>query len=229
MADSNTILLAGASRGLGLGLARAYIEQGWQVIATARDPASAKGLAELAAEHKSLKLHKLDITAIDDAKALTSALAGTRLDVLFVVAGMHIEQNTPVGDLPHDKAALEFVTNALGPVALAEHLAPLMAPAATYVFMTSLLGSIASNAGGAVDLYRATKAALNMLGSCFALRHRDSPVVLMHPGWVRTDMGGANAPVDVETSVRGMQAVIASRRGKPGLAYLDYQGNTLPW
>jgi hypothetical protein len=68
-----------------------------------------------------------------------------------------------------------------------------------------------------------------MLGSCFALRHRENPVLLLHPGWVRTEMGGSAAPLDIETSVRGMVSVIAARRGKPGLAYLDYQGKTLPW
>jgi NAD(P)-dependent dehydrogenase (short-subunit alcohol dehydrogenase family) len=229
MADTGTILLAGASRGLGLGLARAYLEQGWQVIATARDPA-APGLSALAGAHPGrLRVEKLDITLADDTRALASALAGTTLDVIFVVAGMHIEQDTPIADVPPEAAAVEFMTNAIGPVALGDRLAGLAAPGATFVFMTSILGSIASNAGGTVDLYRATKAALNMLGSCFALRHRENPVVLLHPGWVRTEMGGQAAPLDIETSVRGMVSVVADRRGKPGLVYLDYLGKTLPW
>jgi NAD(P)-dependent dehydrogenase (short-subunit alcohol dehydrogenase family) len=230
VADRGTILLAGASRGLGLGLARAYLEQGWTVVATARDPAAASGLTELAALHgERLRVEKLDITSADDGRALAQALAGTKLDVVFVVAGMHIEQDTPIADVKPEAAALEFLTNAIGPVALGDRLAGVAAPGATYVFMTSILGSIASNAGGSVDLYRASKAALNMLGSCFALRHRENPVLLLHPGWVRTEMGGSAAPLDIETSVRGMVAVIAARRGKPGLAYLDYQGKTLPW
>jgi NAD(P)-dependent dehydrogenase (short-subunit alcohol dehydrogenase family) len=230
MADTGTILLAGASRGLGLGLARAYLEQGWTVVATVRDPSATNGIAVLRAAYGSrLRVEKLDITSADDARALASALAGTTLDVIFVVAGMHIEQQTPIAEVPPEAASLEFLTNAIGPVALGERLAGLAAPGATYVFMTSLLGSIASNAGGTVDLYRASKAALNMLGSCFALRHRENPVVLLHPGWVRTEMGGSAAPLDIDTSVRGMVAVIAARRGKPGLAYLDYQGKTLPW
>ena len=207
---AGTILLAGASRGLGLGLASAYLEQGWTVIATARDPAAAPGLADLAAKHQTLHIEKLDITSAPDAHALAQKHAGTKLDVLFVVAGMHIEQDTPLADIPADSAALEFMTNAIGPVAFADRLASITAPGATIVFMTSLLGSIASNAGGAVDLYRATKAALNMLGSCFAIRHRDLSVLLLHPGWVRTDMGGAKAPLDIATSVRGM--VLRHRR-----------------
>jgi NAD(P)-dependent dehydrogenase (short-subunit alcohol dehydrogenase family) len=229
MDDTGTILLAGASRGLGLGLARAYLEQGWQVIATARDPA-ARGLTELAdANPGRLRVEKLDITSAEETRALAQALAGHTLDVIFVVAGMHIEKETPIADVPPEAASLEFLTNAIGPVALGDRLAGLAAPGATFVFMTSILGSIASNAGGTVDLYRASKAALNMLGSCFALRHRENPVVLLHPGWVRTEMGGEAAPLDIETSVRGMVSVIAARRGKAGLAYLDYLGNVLPW
>ena len=230
MTESGTILLAGASRGLGLGLAHAYAEQGWQVIATVRDPAAAPELAELARAHPGrLRIEKLDVTLPADAQALAEILAGTTLDLLFVVAGMHAERHTSLVDMPNDIAALEFLTNAVGPVALADRLSSVTAPNATVVFMTSILASIASNAGGSVDLYRASKAALNMLGSCFALRRKANPVVLLHPGWVRTEMGGAQATVDVATSVRGMMAVIAGRAGKPGLVYVDYQGNTLPW
>ena len=230
MAETGTILLAGASRGLGLGLARAYLEQGWQVVATVRDRGAATELAELARTHDThLRIETLDVTSPADREALANALAGTKLDLLFVVAGMHAERETALADVPNDIAALEFLTNATGPVALADRLAPVTDPHATVVFMTSILGSIASNAGGSVDLYRASKAALNMLASCFALRRKANPVVLLHPGWVRTEMGGGQAPVDIATSVRGMMAVIAGRRSKPGLAYLDYQGNTLPW
>ena len=230
MAETGTILLAGASRGLGLGLARAYLEQGWHVIATVRDPAGARELAELAgANAGKLRIETLNVTAAADAATLAKSLASTSIDLLFVVAGMHAERETALADMPNDVAALEFLTNAVGPVALADRLAAVTAPNATVVFMTSILGSIASNAGGSVDLYRASKSALNMLASCFALRRKANPVVLLHPGWVRTDMGGGQAPVDIATSVRGMMAVIAGRRSKPGVAYLDYQGNTLPW
>jgi len=112
---------------------------------------------------------------------------------------------------------------------LYEALRACLAPDATVAFMTSILGSIGSNAGGGMELYRATKSALNMLASCYALRHRGTTVLLLHPGWVRTEMGGQNAPVDVATSVRGLADTIAAQGGKPGIAYLDYQGQELPW
>jgi NAD(P)-dependent dehydrogenase (short-subunit alcohol dehydrogenase family) len=229
-AHPGTILLAGASRGLGLGLTCDYLERGWAVIATARDPAAATDLTALHAKNpERLRIETLDVADPASITALAKTLQGTTLDVIFIVAGMNKYATTPIHEVPPEDAASEFLTNAYAPPALAEALSPLAAPGATYVFMTSILGSIASNAGGGMELYRATKSALNMLGSCFALRHKASPVILLHPGWVRTDMGGEKAPLDVETSVRGQIDAIASRAGKPGIGYLDYQGQTLPW
>ena len=225
-----TVLLAGANRGLGLGLVHEYLGRGWTVIATARDPARATELAALQKEHSErLRVEALDIADTGAAASLAKALHGTKLDVIFVVAGMSKHSSTPIHEVPPDEAAREFMVNAYAPVTFAEALSSLAAPNATFVFMTSILGSIASNAGGGMELYRSTKSALNMLASCFALRHKASPVLLLHPGWVRTDMGGDKAPLDVPTSVRGLADTIASRRGKAGLAYLDYQNHTLPW
>jgi NAD(P)-dependent dehydrogenase (short-subunit alcohol dehydrogenase family) len=226
---AQTILLAGASRGLGLGLAQEYLGRGWQVIATARDPA-APGLSALKAAHPdALTVETLDIADPASVTALATRLAARTLDVLFVVAGISGNSDAPIHAVGQDAVAHEFVTNATAPLCLAEALAPSLAPKAAVVFMTSILGSIASNAGGGMELYRATKAALNMLASCYALRHRATPVLLLHPGWVRTALGGHRAPVDVETSVRGLADVIAAHGAKPGIAYLDYQGTRLPW
>ena len=225
-----TILLAGASRGLGLGLAGEYLRQGWTVIATARTPDKADGLARLAAEHGTrLQIEQLDVADTHSAASLASRLAGHTLDVLFVVAGINNHAKVPVHDVSQNEVAREFITNATSPIALAEALQPLLAPKATIAFMTSVLGSIGSNAGGGMELYRASKAALNMLASCYALRHKGTPVLLLHPGWVRTEMGGENAPVDVPTSVAGLVSVVAANAGRSGVAYLDYQGNRLPW
>ena len=228
--DAKTILLAGASRGLGLGLAAEYLGRGWQVIATARSPDKADGLARLRAEHGDrLTVEQLDVAAPDSVGALAGRMGARRLDVLFVVAGINASAEEPVHKVSPEIVAREFLTNATSPIALAEALQANLAPQATIVFMTSILGSIGSNAGGGMELYRASKAALNMLASCYAVRHKETPVVLMHPGWVRTEMGGANAPLDVATSVRGMADVVGKQEGRAGIAYLDYQGSKLPW
>jgi len=227
---AGTILLAGASRGIGAGLAGEYLARGWRVIATARETGRASALSDLQAQHgERLRIEALDVADEGSVASLAERLAGEVLDILFVVAGISQHSGVPVHEVPQKDVAREFITNSTAPVAVAEALGACLAPDATVAFMTSILGSIGSNAGGGMELYRATKSALNMLASCYALRHRATPVLLLHPGWVRTEMGGQNAPVDVATSVRGLADTIAAQGGKPGIAYLDYQGQELPW
>ena len=224
-----TILLIGASRGLGLGLAGEYLARGWQVIATVRDTGHAKGLGALREAHPGkLRVEALDVTEAGAAARLAGRLKGTRIDVLFVVAGRSDHTAAPIHEVPAEGASLEFLTNSYAPPVVAEALMGLLAPRAPVIFMTSGLGSIANNSGG-YEVYRASKAALNMLGSLFAVRHPERAVLLMHPGWVRTDMGGSSAPLDVPTSVRGMADVIAAHGGQRGVAYLDYTGAAIPW
>lgn len=225
-----TILLAGASRGLGLGLAGRYLADGWSVIATARRPDAAAGLARLQEQHpERLRIEALDIASSESAARLAQRLTGTTLNVLFVVAGISEHSGLPIHEVPPAAVGHEFVTNATAPIALAEALQSNLAPQACVVFMTSRMGSIAGNQSGGMELYRGTKAALNMFASCYALRHTDTPVLLLHPGWVRTELGGAQAPLDVDTSVQGLAEVVAEHGRRPGVAYLDYQGKTLPW
>ena len=224
---TKTILLAGASRGLGLGLTEEYLGRGWQVIATARQPDKAAGLAKLHGER--LIVEQLDVADPASVSGFAGRLGGRKLDVLFVVAGVSTSSQMPAHEVAQADVAKEFITNATGPIALAEALQANLAPDATVAFMTSILGSIGSNAGGGWELYRASKAALNMLATCYALRHKGSPVLLLHPGWVRTEMGGPSAPLDVPTSVRGLADVIGTHEGKAGIAYRDYTGAELPW
>lgn len=229
MSDRRTILLIGASRGLGLGLAREYLRRGWHVVATVRDPDKAHDLRHLQQHHAGqLRIETLDVTRPDTAHSLARHLAGTAANVLFVVAGQATSFDKPVHDVPAESAAQEFLTNAWGPPTVAEALSGVLAPHGTYVFMTSVLGSLASARGG-TEVYSASKAALNMFGIGFSKRHPQHPVLLMHPGWVKTDMGGQNAPLDVETSARGMADVVEAYHAKPGVHYVDYSGKTLPW
>ena len=227
--DSGTVLLIGASRGLGLGLVREYLGRGWSVVATARDPAKAGELAELAKTHGDrLRVEKLDVTRPDAAGGLLQALGGTKIDVLFVVAGQASQGPKPIHEATPEQAAAEFITNSYAPPVIAEKLLPALARGGTVAFMTSGLGSLSRTQGG-MELYNASKAALNMLGINFSLRHPELRVLLMHPGWVRTDMGGSNAPLDVATSARNMASTIERHGGGTGVAYLDHEGNTLPW
>ncbi len=225
----NTALIAGASRGLGLGLARELLGRGWHVIATARDPARATGLASLAKAHpEALRLETLDIDDAAQVQALAARLADARLDLLFVNAGVMDRNEMP--ELTPDDFATIMRTNALSPVQLAMALEARVPADGMVAFMSSRMGSVAEMTAGNSPAYRASKAALNAMTRCWVagLGGRRT-VINFHPGWVRTDMGGANAAVSVEDSVRGIADVIARETGKGGQRFLDYQGNAIPW
>jgi NAD(P)-dependent dehydrogenase (short-subunit alcohol dehydrogenase family) len=221
-------LIAGASRGLGLGLVAEYLGRGWGVVATARG--SAPGLEAMVPDAGGkLVLEKLDVTDRPSIAALRTRLGGRHFDLVFVVAGVSGPWDTPIHAVSKDEAAAVFDSNALGPLAVAEAFADRIAPGGALAFMSSMLGSIARCESGGTEIYRASKAALNMLARCFSARHRDLAVICMAPGWVRTDMGGPNAPLDVKTSTRGMADTIAARSGTPGSVFVGYDGAELPW
>ena len=231
MSNGKTVLLIGASRGLGLGLAGELARRGWQVIATARDPAKATELAALAERTGRVEIEKLDMDDVGQLEALATRIAGRRLDLLFVNAGISGPRDQSVADLAREDVAKVMWTNALSPVRVAGRLLPLVVKGGCVAFMSSILGSIAENTSGGYELYRISKASLNMLARGFAMtagKEKALVVLNLHPGWVRTDMGGPQAPVGVEESVSGLADVLEARRNA-GHFYLDYQGRQLPW
>jgi NAD(P)-dependent dehydrogenase (short-subunit alcohol dehydrogenase family) len=136
-----------------------------------------------------------------------------------------------VADISRTDLAHVMWTNALSPVRIAGRLLPLVNTGGTVAFMSSIMGSITENSSGGHELYRISKTSLNMLARGFAAtaaKDKALAVLNLHPGWVRTDMGGPSAPVGVEDSVRGLADVLETRRGA-GHQYLDYQGRELPW
>ena len=196
MSNGKTVLLIGASRGLGLGLASELAGRGWQVIATARDPARARELAALAERTGRIEVEKLDVDDVGQLEALASRLAGRRLHLLFVNAGISGPRDQSVTDLARVDVAQVMWTNALSPVRIAGRLLPLVETGGCVSFMSSILGSIAENNSGGHELYRMSKASLNMLARGFAataVKDKQLVVLNLHPGWVRTDMGGADA------------------------------------
>lgn len=222
-----TALVAGASRGLGLGLVREYLGRGWAVIGTARGPSE---LDRLAAEAGGrLTVLPLDVTDDVAIEALGDALAGRTLDLLFVNAGITNRTSEKMGAVSAEDFTRVMLTNVRAPLRLVETLAPQVARGGAIAVMSSGLGSVGDNTGGGWEVYRASKAALNTAMRSLAARHRGATLLTLAPGWVRTDMGGAGASLDVETSVRGLADVIAGRMGRGGHAYLDYRGATVPW
>ncbi|KQP46932.1 MULTISPECIES: SDR family oxidoreductase [unclassified Methylobacterium] len=220
-------LIVGASRGLGLGLVETFLARGWAVTATQRSPSA--GLAALASD--ALSIETADIDDDGAVAALHGRLANQRYDLIFVVAGVATQAHDPAHDVPRDVAAQVYLTNAISPIRFAELFRDRLAGNGLVAFMSSILGSVALNESGGWETYRASKAALNTLAISFEIRHRDEGfgVLLLHPGWVRTEMGGEEADIDVTTSVTGLTDVIEARLGKTGIAYLDYTGATLAW
>lgn len=224
---SKTALIIGASRGLGLGLVREYLDRGWRVIGTSRGPSALDGLVGEAGGR--LDVMPLDVTDEGQLEAFKTALGERRLDLLFVNAGIANDTRTPIGAVSTDDFVRVMVTNTLAPMRLVERLAALVTREGVIAVMSSGLGSVGNNTSGGWEVYRASKAGLNTAMRSFASRHEGATLLTMAPGWVRTDMGGPGASLDIATSVRGMADVIASRAGQGGHAYLDYKGNVVPW
>jgi NAD(P)-dependent dehydrogenase (short-subunit alcohol dehydrogenase family) len=223
-----TALIVGASRNIGLEIARAYLRRGWEVIATVRGSARTP-LHDLADEGR-LVIARTDMTEPDDLAALRDLLRDTELDLLFVNAGI-TNDDVPVHEVSTEDFSQVMVTNALGPLRAIDALGSLVKPTGTIAVMSSRQGSISMNTRGGHEVYRASKSALNQLMRSFAARHGDDPhtLLLIAPGWVQTDLGGAGAPLTIDQSIPGVADTIEAQAGKGGLQYLDYRGQTVRW
>ena len=228
---TETVLIVGASRGLGLGLAGEYARRGSRVIGTVRASNPPTGLHALAAEAVGMvRVEMVDINFQEQVLALRQRLAGETIDLLFVNAGISNGSGETVPGTTTEAFTTLMVTNALSPLRVIETLADLVPADGVIAAMSSGLGSVANNTRAGWEVYRASKAALNTMLRSFSVRRGGGRTVLaVTPGWVRTDMGGPSATLDIETSVKGMVNAIAARRGKPGAAFVDYQGNDVPW
>lgn len=215
--------IIGASRGIGLGLAREWRARGFDVVATRRGPAP-----DLDAS--GAEVHLLDMDDADAVAALAQTLGGRQFDVVLINAGIMGPRATVDSVARGDDGwTALFWTNAFAPLRAARHLEPLVAEGGVLAFMTSVMGSVAARNFAYGDLYSASKAALNSFTRGFAADRPGRTIINLHPGWVKTDMGGANATVEIADSCRGIADVLAAEAGTPGHRYLDYQGKTIPW
>ncbi|HXU99379.1 MAG TPA: SDR family oxidoreductase [Caulobacteraceae bacterium] len=230
---TGTALIVGASRGIGLGLTGELAGRGWNVVATARDLEKSKDLIALAdTSGGKVRIELVDIAEAGSPEALRERLSGETFDVLVVNAGIGGPRDKNPRTVSHEEFCHLFVTNALAPVRLAEIFSKQVAPQTGVVgFMTSVLGSVEGASAGGMELYRASKAALNSFTRSFAARHKDKGwvVLSLHPGWVKTDMGGPGAAIDVATSVKGLADVIERARKDRKDGYFDYKGDTIAW
>ncbi len=231
MSEKN-VLIVGASRGIGLGLVKEYLDEGDRVTATVRDAAKATDLSALASgSGGKVKIETVDTADGKSAEALREKLGDETFDIVIVNAGVGGPQANPRNVTDADFNSL-FLTNSLGPIRLAEILVKQVKPQTGVIgLMTSQLGSVEGAKAGGMELYRASKAALNSFTRSFATRHKDKGVAVLslHPGWVRTDMGGAGADIDVETSTKGLVKVIERAGADRKDGFFNYKGETLPW
>ena len=224
-----TMLITGANRGLGLEFARQYAADGWRVIATCRDPAKAGDLKAISA----VEIHALDVADMAAGAALAQNLRGTAIDLLLNNAGVYGPKGQALGNLDPEAWLDVLRINSIAPLKLAEAFLPHLraGKGKTAAFVTSLMGSIADNTSGHYYAYRSSKAALNAAVKSFAVDTSAEGLiaVLLHPGWVQTDMGGPNAPVTPRESISGMRKVLARVTQKDSGGFFAYDGQRLPW
>jgi NAD(P)-dependent dehydrogenase (short-subunit alcohol dehydrogenase family) len=230
---SGTILLIGASRGLGHAMAAEFLNKGWNVVGTVRGGGTRTLLHDLADQYKGrVEIEILDICEPDQLAALHGRLSGRTFDMLFVNAGTTNQDPTQtIGEVSTEDFVHVMITNALSPMRVIEGLEHYVSPTGLIGVMSSGQGSIGNNGTGERELYRGSKAALNMFMRSFAARHAGTSraMVLMAPGWVRTALGGPDGRLSIEESVPSLVNVLLSKLGTPGLQYVDYLGRTVPW
>ncbi len=224
-----SILITGANRGLGLEFARQYAADGDRVFATCRDPAGATELKAIAGD---VTVHALDVTDLPRISALAKSLDGEAVDILVNNAGV-LTSGQRTGGIDYAAWENEFKVNTIGPIAVAQAFLPHLerGTGRRMAFVSSILASIGANTDGAYTLYRSTKAGLNAAVKSLAVEvaAKGIIVLLLHPGWVSTDMGGPGAAIDPATSVGGLRCQIAAAGPEDSGRFITYEGVELPW
>jgi len=224
-----SVLISGANRGIGLALARSYAADGWVVHACARDPDLA---TELRGVLGHVTLHRLDVTDAGEIAALKTALDGVPLDVVINNAGVFGGRGAGLGHLDPETWARVLQVNTIAPIKVAEALLGNVSASdrRTLAFISSRLASIGESGGGEY-VYRSSKAALNAAARNLALdvAARGVRTLILSPGWVKTDMGGAGAALAPEDSARGLRGVIDAATDEMSGRFWNHDGSEIPW
>lgn len=224
-----TVMITGANRGLGLEFARQYIQDGWSVIATCRKPEDATELNAIV----GVTVYPLNVTNFEAVRALADQLKGTAIDLLVNNAGVYGPKRSALNEIDFDVWEQVLRTNALAPLCVAQCFAPHVAASDRKCIATlsSKMGSMTDNTSGGGYIYRSSKAAVNAVMKSLAndLRPQGVISVLLHPGWVRTDMGGPSGLIDAEQSVAGMRRVIDAADMNASGRFYAYDGAEIPW
>ena len=237
MPEQKSILIVGAERGLGLGLADQFFRRGWSVLGTARskqDEVEALRAVGRDAPQR-LAIGYIDIIASTAIPAFQDTLGESRFDVIFMNAGIYGPLHQSVLEATDSEIMESFMTNTIGPIRLAKSIVDRLKDKGTLCFMSSHRASVAGNTEGGLELYRASKSAQNMLsrGIYAEIGPKGKTILNIHPGWAATRMGTLDgtvtAEIDVDTSVRGVADVVERHMGSGKQLYLDYQDHPLDW
>ena len=225
-----SVLITGANRGLGLEFTRQYAADGWRVFAACRDPAGAR---DLAAVEGDVSAETLDVDDGPQVAALANKLSGQPIDVLINNAGIYGPKDVTRDTVVYDAWGQVFRTNAMSPLAVSAAFAANVAQGGQkkIITLSSIMGSIAENDSSGDFIYRSSKAAVNAVMKSLAgdLKSEGITVAVLHPGWVRTDMGGPDAAIEAPESVTGMRAVIAGLKESDSGRFLNYDGTEISW
>lgn len=235
----STVLVTGANRGLGLEFVRQYAADGWNVLATVRDPGKAQELQQIVAKHRAVSTHELDIANDESIEMLVDELNGNAIDVLIHNSGIYPQKGQKFGEIDYDGWSEALETNLFGPMRLTEALVEnvaaserkqIAAISSSMASLRAIQGGSVANAGIAYQ-YRTSKTALNMAMAVLAteLAPRGISVVMIDPGWVKTDMGGPNAQLTPEQSISGIRKVLAGKPMELSGRFIGYDGVGRPW
>lgn len=228
---SQTVFITGANRGIGLSLTELYLQQGAQVHATSRNLADSKKLRALASRYNTLVLHELDVTDYQRVAQLASELPA--IDLLINNAGYYGPKGYGFGNTDIEEWRQVFEINTIAPLKLVENFYPLLqqGKAKKIACISSKVGSMTENTSGGGYIYRSSKAALNSVVKSLSndLTDEGFTVLALHPGWVRTEMGGPNALIDTQTSADGLAKVIEQSTQENSGQFINYDGTELPW
>ncbi len=229
-----TILITGANRGLGLEFCKQYAKENWNVIACCRNPQNASDLTKLANQFPSVSILQLDVSDLSQISTLAKTLDGTEIDILLNNAGIYgDESGHGFGNLDYAQWQKNMTVNVFAPVKLTEALLSNLecGKLKKVVAISSLMGSIEDNGSGGSILYRSSKTALNsaMKSIAIDIKPKNIAVLILHPGWVKTDMGGSNASMEISKSVVKMRETIANFTHQQSGEFLRYDGEKLPW
>lgn len=229
--NAYSVLITGASRGLGLEFTKQYAADGWNVLACCRHPQSAMALQALAAAHSNIKIHPLDVTDFAQIDALATQLKNESIDVLINNAGVY--PSSSFGDTNYDEWANGFKVNSMAPLKMAEAFVQHITRSQLkkIATITSKMGSIDDNNSGESYSYRSSKCAVNMVMKSLSidLKPYGISVVTLHPGWVQTDMGGSNALISATTSVAALRHVIEQLNIASTGKFIAYDGKAINW